>query len=129
MARNPKDAAISFFHHYQNLVGYTGTKEDFFDAYMEGKIIYAPFFDHILSFWNIRHRENILFLTYEDMKRDIMGALRKTTEFLGKKYTEEELISAADHLSLKNMRSKSLKIKKKRIKIKIKLFYRQPSMQ
>uniref|UniRef100_A0A336K2Y5 CSON012844 protein n=1 Tax=Culicoides sonorensis TaxID=179676 RepID=A0A336K2Y5_CULSO len=78
VARNPKDAALSFYHHYINLVGYTGTKEDYFDAYMEGKIIYAPFFDHILSFWNIRHRKNVLFLTYEDMKKDIMHALKKT---------------------------------------------------
>ncbi|XP_063701779.1 luciferin sulfotransferase-like [Culicoides brevitarsis] len=105
VARNPKDAAISFFHHYRNLVGYPGTKEDFLDAYMEGKIIYAPFFDHLLGFWDIRKRENVLFLTYEDMKRDIMGALRKTSDFLGKSYTEEQLMQAADHLSLKNMRN------------------------
>lgn len=106
MARNPKDAAISFYHHYKNLVGYPGTKEDFLDAFIDGKIIYAPFFDHIIPFWNIRHRKNVLFLTYEDMKRDIMTALKKTSEFLGKTYTDELLEQAADHLSLENMRSK-----------------------
>jgi Sulfotransferase domain len=68
VARNPKDVVISFFHHYRNIVGYRGTKEDFIEAFLNDNIIYSPFFEHILDFWNVRHENNVLFLTYEDMK-------------------------------------------------------------
>jgi Sulfotransferase domain len=68
VARNPKDVVISFFHHYRNIVGYRGTKEDFIEAFLNDSIIYSPFFEHILDFWKVRHENYVLFLTYEDMK-------------------------------------------------------------
>uniref|UniRef100_A0A336MTB3 CSON003751 protein n=1 Tax=Culicoides sonorensis TaxID=179676 RepID=A0A336MTB3_CULSO len=104
VTRNPKDAALSFYHHYKNLVGYQGSKEDFFDSYMDAKIIYAPFHDHVLGFWEIRDNPKILFLVYEDMKADLMPALKKVSKFLGKSYTDEQLLKLADHLSVENMR-------------------------
>lgn len=107
MTRNPKDAALSFYHHYRNLVGYSGSKEDFFDSYMDAKIIYAPFHDHVLGFWAIRDNPKVLFLEYENMKEDLMPPLKKICEFLNKSYSDEEIVKLADHLSVENMRSLS----------------------
>lgn len=81
--------------------------EHFFDSYMDAKIIYAPFHDHVLGFWDIRDNPKVLFLVYEDMKADLMPALRKVCKFLEKEYSEEQLLKLADHLSVDNMRSNS----------------------
>lgn len=36
VAREPKDAAISFYHHYYNFYKYSGTKDAFLDLYLKG---------------------------------------------------------------------------------------------
>lgn len=36
VAREPKDAAISFYHHYYNLYKYCGTKEEFLELFSKG---------------------------------------------------------------------------------------------
>lgn len=72
---------------------------------MNDYALYAPYFEHLLDFWEMRHRSNILFLNFEDMKADLMGALRKLTKFYNREYNEEQLKQLADHLSIDNMRS------------------------
>ena len=46
------------------------------------------YFRHLLSYVKQKHKENILFLTYEQMKEDTAGAIRKVAEFLGGQYLE-----------------------------------------
>ncbi|XP_059623032.1 luciferin sulfotransferase-like [Phlebotomus argentipes] len=103
VARNVKDAAISFYHHYKNLQGYRGTFDDFLDTFLNDGVIYAPYDSHIIDFWNMRDEENILFLTYEDMKRDHPSVIRKTAEFLGKSFSDEQIETLAEHLTFDKM--------------------------
>lgn len=35
--REPKDAAVSFYHHYVNIEGWLGTKEEFMELFLNGK--------------------------------------------------------------------------------------------
>ncbi|XP_055708856.1 luciferin sulfotransferase-like [Phlebotomus papatasi] len=65
--------------------------------------IYAPYDSHIIDFWNMRNEDNILFFTYEEMKKNLPNVIRRATEFLGKCYTDEQITSLADHLSLEKM--------------------------
>uniref|UniRef100_A0A1B0GKW7 Sulfotransferase domain-containing protein n=2 Tax=Lutzomyia longipalpis TaxID=7200 RepID=A0A1B0GKW7_LUTLO len=51
----------------------------------------------------MRHEENILFLTFEDMKRNHPVVIEKTAKFLGKSLTEEQTIELADHLTFDKM--------------------------
>lgn len=106
VTRNPKDAAVSFYHHQRNMLGYRETKELFMDAYLKDEVTFGPFFDHVLNYWSIRHRPNVLFLTYEEMKKDLLSVLRRVSKFLGKTYHEDQLKKLADHVSFENMKSK-----------------------
>lgn len=65
---------------------------------------YGPYFNHLLSFWNQRHLENILIITYEDMKRDLSGVIEKVASFLGKSVGEKDLPKLVDHLSFAKMK-------------------------
>lgn len=103
-SRNPKDTAVSLFHHYRNLHGYTKDMDTFMNVFLGDETMYSPFYEHVLNFWYSRHEPNILFLTYEQMKLDMMAVLRKTQQFLGKSYSEEQLERLSRHLHEDTMR-------------------------
>ena len=90
VARNPKDNAISFYFHSCSKLGYDGTWNEFFNLYIQGKVGYGSFFDHVLEWWEAsQNSSNILFLKYEDMKRDLRGAVKTVADFLEVKLDEE----------------------------------------
>ncbi|XP_055693939.1 luciferin sulfotransferase-like [Lutzomyia longipalpis] len=103
VARNAKDVLVSFHHHYRNLQDYHRNINDFAEIFMKDLVIYAPFDTHVIDFWHMRHEENILFLTFEDMKRNHPVVIEKTAKFLGKSLTEEQTIELADHLTFDKM--------------------------
>lgn len=103
MTRNPKDAAISFYHHFRHLHLYTGSKDDFLSAFVTDQVLYSPINDHVLEFWKLRSEPNILFLFYEDMKRNLEAEVTKTMKFLNKTYTKAEIDKLCQHLSFESM--------------------------
>ncbi|XP_055693934.1 luciferin sulfotransferase-like [Lutzomyia longipalpis] len=103
VARNVKDAAISYFHHYRSLQGYKFSFTDFLDVFLNDAVIYAPYHTHIVDFWNMRNEENILFITYEEMKKNHPEVIRRVAEFLEKPLTDEQITNLADHLKFDNM--------------------------
>lgn len=66
--------------------------EEAFDMYCEGKIGFGPFWNHMLGYWKegIERPNKVLFLKYEDMKKDVNFHLKKLAEFLGCPFTLEE---------------------------------------
>lgn len=59
----------------------------------------------MLDFWKIKEESNILFLFYEDMKRNMTEVIKETMQFLNKNYSEEEIENLAKHLSVESMRA------------------------
>ncbi|XP_058118160.1 luciferin sulfotransferase-like [Anopheles ziemanni] len=104
-ARNPKDMVTSFYHHYCHLHGYRGTKEAFFEAILHDQVLYQPQIPHTLDFWSIRNEPNVLFIHYEEMKRDMAAVLVRASRFLDKSYTKEQLAQLEHHLSFDVMKN------------------------
>ncbi|XP_055691896.1 sulfotransferase 1 family member D1-like [Lutzomyia longipalpis] len=103
VARNAKDTILSFYHFYRNVQDYRGTLKDLVEAFLADSTNYAPFDAHVIDFWNMRNERNILFLTYEDMKRNLPFVIQKTAKFLEKSLTNEQIDILADHLSFDKM--------------------------
>lgn len=104
MARNPKDTCISYYHHSRLIEGYRGSFEDFCKLFLAGKVSFGPFWHNVLSFWERRNDENILFLKYEDMRKDLDAVIRKVAAFMGKTLTEEQIDRLKEHLSFESMK-------------------------
>uniref|UniRef100_A0AAG5DMR4 Sulfotransferase domain-containing protein n=1 Tax=Anopheles atroparvus TaxID=41427 RepID=A0AAG5DMR4_ANOAO len=104
-ARNPKDMVTSFFHHYCHLHGYTGSKEAFLEAILEDQVMFQPQIPHTLDFWSIRNEPNVLFIHFEEMKRNMAAVLVRASHFLGKTYTNEQLAQLENHLSFDVMKN------------------------
>uniref|UniRef100_A0A1X7UFI3 Sulfotransferase domain-containing protein n=1 Tax=Amphimedon queenslandica TaxID=400682 RepID=A0A1X7UFI3_AMPQE len=65
VARNPKDVAVSLYHHSRLLTHceFDGDWDCFFELFMEGKCEMGSWFDHVSDWWKHRDAENILFLS------------------------------------------------------------------
>ncbi|KAF8781773.1 sulfotransferase 1E1-like [Argiope bruennichi] len=105
ITRNPRDVAVSYYHFACMLkeTQYKGNFEQFFQRFLLDRTTYSPFLLHNLEFWNHRNDKNVLFLFYEDLKRDITSNLKKIAEFLDRNLSDEELNSIKKHTEFKSM--------------------------
>ncbi|XP_049267662.1 sulfotransferase 1C2 [Rhipicephalus sanguineus] len=76
------------------------------------QLVYGDYFDHLLPWYERRGDDNVLFLTYEQMKADTRGQVLKIADFLGKnehgaelRRDEAVLQNILDACSLDNMRT------------------------
>lgn len=92
VARNPKDACVSFYHHHKTFAeGYQfqdGTMDVFFEEFIKGRVDYGDYFDHLISWYEQRYGRNILFLTYEEMKKDPAKTVVRIANFMSPEYGE-----------------------------------------
>ena len=62
--------------------------------------LFGDYFDHVLSWWEYRNDENMLFLKYEDMKKDIISSIIQIASFMNRELSEKEieLVAKKNHL-------------------------------
>ena len=86
IARNPKDVVVSYYYFERDKSWsghYSGSWDHWLQMFIDGKVQRGSWFDHVLSWWNNRHLDNILFLKYEDLRQDLTGEIEKIMFFLG----------------------------------------------
>ncbi|XP_044864880.1 amine sulfotransferase-like isoform X1 [Mauremys mutica] len=107
VARNPKDVAVSYFH-YSSLSVLLETMPDFnifLERFLARKVGAGFWLDHITGWSTHRDDFNILFLTYEEMKKDLRGAVLKICKFLGKQLNEKELDTVVEKATFDQMKT------------------------
>lgn len=91
LARNPLDVCVSFFHYTRSIEAYKfqdGNFDDFFELFVSGETDWGDYLDHLASWYAHRNDDNVLFITYEQLKRDFRATVLKVARFLGEKYEE-----------------------------------------
>jgi hypothetical protein len=86
VCRNPKDCVVSYYFHNLNFKIYDfsdGNFDTFFDLFMEGKLGFGDYFDHLLGWLPHLNDPNVLFLRFEDMLEDLPGTIVKLGKFIG----------------------------------------------
>ena len=107
IARNPKDAAVSMWHHQSKMAHHPSRPwDDFFPSYFgSNPIPYGNCMDHVLGWWRHRDAPNILFLTYEDMKRQPYKNVERIAKFIGVEPTRDLLERVLEKTSFQNMKT------------------------
>lgn len=106
IARNPKDVAVSYFHFVESLaskIGYSGPWEFFSKLFIEGNVYWNRWNDHVLGWWKHKDDPNVLFLKYEDLKKDLLSHVQLTASFLNKPLSEDVISRIAEQCSFSGM--------------------------
>lgn len=131
VARDGRDACMSFHNHYTNFtpmalerLDQIGLEDEtigkplprvphdqraFFLSWLnetadDGRTIGSDFFDLERSYWSERRRENLLLVHYNDLKADLSGEMMRIADFLGIETPQElwpSLVDAARFESMK----------------------------
>ncbi|XP_059386311.1 sulfotransferase 2B1-like [Carassius carassius] len=108
--RNPKDVFTSSYHYY-GMASYLvnpGTQDEFMEKFLDGKIIFGSWFDHVKDWINAEEQESIQYIFYEEMIADLKGSVEKIAKFLGKSLSSDVTEKIADHCVFKNMKQNKM---------------------
>ena len=111
VTRNPRDACVSYLNHAKVIFGYTGDLGPVVDSFLadDQPGVNLPFFHHVLGYWEkSKAEENICFVTYEEMKRDLAGVIKRIGKFLDKPVADEDMPKLLDHLSFDKMKTNAM---------------------
>ncbi|XP_078504639.1 amine sulfotransferase-like [Lissotriton helveticus] len=112
VTRNPKDNMVSYYH-YGNMIREsieepTVMLEEHFENYCTGKVVGGSWFDHVKGWHSHKGDFNILFLHYEDMMKDLRGAVLKISSFVGKDLDDQTVDAIVEQATFKNMKNDPL---------------------
>jgi len=93
VVRDPADALVSYYHYMNGVMFERDTieLEAFCTEIFSRPKHFGTYFSHLQSWWEQRHRADVLSLCFEEMKEDHAGAVRRIARFLGIDAGEELL--------------------------------------
>uniref|UniRef100_A0A5F9C5X8 Sulfotransferase n=1 Tax=Oryctolagus cuniculus TaxID=9986 RepID=A0A5F9C5X8_RABIT len=106
VARNVKDCMVSYYHFQRmnQVLPDPGTWEEYFETFINGKVAWGSWFEHVKGWWEVKGRYQILFLFYEDIKKDPKCEIRKVAQFMGKHLDETVLDKIVQETSFEKMK-------------------------
>jgi hypothetical protein len=104
MLRDPRDVALSAYHHHVLMTGERSGPESFVHKFILGRSAFQSWFQHVATWWPHRNDPNVLFLRYEEVVADLEAAARRVAAFCGIEVREEDLPKILEHCGLDFMK-------------------------
>ena len=106
VTRDPKDCTVSGYRFLQSLaLGPLMPTVDHWVTFGLSPEFPDRWADHLAGWWAVRHEPNVLFITYEELKGDHAGAVRKIAGFMGVELTPAELASVVEQSTFASMKA------------------------
>ncbi|GBL76571.1 Sulfotransferase family cytosolic 1B member 1 [Araneus ventricosus] len=84
--RKPEDTLISWCHFYQSVQEEQINLDEFFEDFLEGKVQYGNYFDHVLSYLAHKDDDNLLLISYEKLHANRKEEILRMAKFLGEEF-------------------------------------------
>ncbi|MES0490489.1 MAG: sulfotransferase domain-containing protein [Leptospirales bacterium] len=130
IVRDGRDAIWSFYNHWihmsDGLYGLLnsnpepewsvierpkGSAHEFYREWMETDgAVFNSYFDHIKSWWNVRHLPNVRLMHFNDLKKDLKGETLNTAEFLGIEKEGLNIDTIVEHCTFDYMKKNADKL-------------------
>jgi hypothetical protein len=107
VVRDPKDVCVSGYHFIRasGMGPMTPSVQNFIEWFLSPGFPFSPWAEYLNGYWQIRDRPNVLFMTYEEMKKDLPGAVRKIDALLKIGLSQEELDAVVRQSSFEHMKT------------------------
>ncbi|XP_077986250.1 sulfotransferase 2A1-like [Glandiceps talaboti] len=117
IARNPKDVCVSsykffgaFFHRLKGSMGETKPSwDEYVRDFTNGDVFNGPWIKHVIEWRKFGIENNVLHITYEDMKIDLKSVLEKIAKFIGRPLSPGQLDHVVSACSIEEMRKHAMK--------------------
>jgi hypothetical protein len=80
--RNVLDVLTSYFHFYRAYLGFEGTLDDFYNRFMDGRVQYGSWFEHVAGWHERASDPDVLVVRYEDLLSNRKTSIERIIDFL-----------------------------------------------
>ena len=102
LIRNIKDVLVSCYNFYRmaKCFGFYNQGWDtFYQLFIHKELAYGDWFDHVMSWWDLRDHKNLLIVTYEELQRDPTSVISRIARFCNVSETSREHAAKVAHLA------------------------------
>ncbi|MEM7132389.1 MAG: sulfotransferase domain-containing protein [Chloroflexota bacterium] len=105
--RDPKDVLVSSFFFSDSIMpGLSSIGIGaWVDLFNKGEVPYGLWAEHIASFWPWRDRQNVLVLTFGEMKKDLAQVIQKVAELMQVELSDDEMALVLEKSSFQYMKA------------------------
>lgn len=85
VVRDPKEVVVSSYHFVVGLLGLLDrvSPEDWLELFLSENLPFGTWAEHAAGWWPLRERENVLFLEFGALKRDLPGHVDRVAAAMG----------------------------------------------
>jgi hypothetical protein len=97
VVRDPKEAFVSSYFFSQSLLpGKMVPVDEWLHLFLSNNFQYGSWVEHLAGYWSWRDRDNVLFLTFDEMKTDLPGAVRRIAALMDVELTDTEFAEVVE---------------------------------
>ncbi|UJR13096.1 hypothetical protein I4U23_000120 [Adineta vaga] len=105
--RNAKDVCISAYQYFINGVNsdyFDSNFENFFQKFINGQALFGDYFEFLKAMWSHKDEENVLIISFEQMKKDLRNIIQQIGKFLHIELTDNVIEKILYHSSFNYMK-------------------------
>ena len=104
VTRDAKDTFVSCYHHYELVRRFRSSFDGFMNGMVRGRSFFGSYYKYMRTWMPHRNDPNVLWLRYEDLRKDLAGQARRIAAFLNVPVPEERMAAILEKCSFEYMR-------------------------
>ena len=109
VTREPRDTFVSCYHHFELVRRFRSSFDRFMGRIVSGRGGFMSWYQYMRGWMPHRNDANVLWLRYEDLRKDLEGQARRIAAFLNVPVPEERLPGILEQCSFESMRQQEHK--------------------